>query len=215
MGNYFTICQSVIIGAEFIAALTAVLYFPRIKTVAYRVFAFYLIYIFSQELYFYFFDSFLSINKARYFTFIGFPIDYVFLYWFFAFNSLKNRKIFFVFSFVYLVSVLSEAIWGMGGVMHSFSYTIGIALLSVLLIMEFIKQIKSDEILYFKENKMFYITIGVILGYIGTFTFFSFNKVLYENQRELWYMLHLFFISMNSVMYLLFAASFIWGKRQL
>lgn len=214
MDNYFKICHSVIVGAEFIAALTAVVYFSKLKKVVWKVFAIYLVYIFLQELNFYFNESLFSIGKKQYINFIGIPIEYIFLYWVFAYHSLKNQKLFFLFSIVYLVSLLSESYWELEGVVKSFSYTIGILLLSFLLIMEFMKQIKSDEILHFKKNKMFYITIGVILGYIGSFTFFTFNSVLHTNHLELWYGFHVFFISMNTIMYLLFAASFIWGKRQ-
>ncbi len=214
MDNYFKICQTVIVGAEFIAALTAVLYFSKLKKVAWKVFAIYLIYIFFQELYFYFNESLFSISKTQFFNYVGIPIDFIFLYWIFAFHSFLNKKLFLLFSSIYIVSLFFESLSELEGVVNSFSYTLGIVLLSFLLIQEFLKQIRSDEILYFKENKMFYITLGVILGYIGTVSFFTFNEVLSKNYSQVRYVLHSFFIGMNTIMYLLFAASFIWGKRQ-
>ena len=99
-------------------------------------------------------------------------------------------------------------------VVYSLSFTMGIVFFCILVIMEFLKQIKSDEILYFKENKMFYIIVGVILGYLGTFPFLTFNKILYTNHIQIWNVLYVFYMFLNSLMYLLFAASFIWGKRQ-
>ena len=78
MENYFSIFRTIIVGAEFIAALTAVLYFTEIKKIVWKVFVVYLVYVFFQELYFYFNESIFSINKVHYLAFIGTPIEYVF-----------------------------------------------------------------------------------------------------------------------------------------
>jgi hypothetical protein len=92
------------------------------------------------------------------------------------------------------------------------SYTIGAFLLAIMVYLEFVKQIKSDEILNFKQNKMFYINIGVLLFYVGTLPFFAFDKYLYHNLNSLWSLYKTFFLFACSSMYLLFIASFIWGK---
>ena len=92
------------------------------------------------------------------------------------------------------------------------SYTVGVFLLSIMVYLEFIKQIKSEDILNFQNNKMFYINIGILLFYVGTLPFFAFDKQLYLNNNELWSNYKTFFLLSVNIMYLLFAASFIWGK---
>ena len=77
--------------------------------------------------------------------------------------------------------------------------------------MEFFKQIKNDDILEFSKNKMFYINIGLVLFYVGTLPFFGLYKLLIK-EIEIWNGYYLYFMVSNCIMYLLFAASFIWGK---
>lgn len=214
MEKYMNIFKAVLLGAEFIAALTAVLYFNKIKNIVWKVFAFYLVYVFLQELYFNLNESIFSISKIHYLAFIGTPIEYVFFYWLFAYNSLKKRDLFFIFSSIYLVSIPIEVLLKEGGVVYSLSFIVGILFLSILLVLEFLKQIKSDEILNFRENKMFYVLVGVILGYITTYPFFAFNNELWNNHRLIWNVYYVFFMCFTTIMYLLFTASFIWGKRQ-
>ncbi|AWG20559.1 hypothetical protein FFWV33_02930 [Flavobacterium faecale] len=96
-------------------------------------------------------------------------------------------------------------------VFKSINNSTGAFLLLIMVILEFIKQIKSDSILFYKENKMFYINIGVILFYIGTMPFMGlYNYIL--KVPEIWNNYYIYFMLSNCVMYLLFAASYIWGK---
>ncbi len=94
------------------------------------------------------------------------------------------------------------------------SYTIGVFLLAILSFLEFLKQIKSDEILNFKGNKMFYINIGVLIFYIGTLPFFAFDKILLDNNRTLWDSYLTFFLFSVNIINLFYIASFIWGKSK-
>ncbi|WP_272149004.1 hypothetical protein [Tenacibaculum aiptasiae] len=97
---------------------------------------------------------------------------------------------------------------------YAINLTVGTILLSFLVVLEFIKQIKNDNILEFNRNKMFYITVGVILFYIGTYPFFAFNDILIKDKYiHIWNMYYIYFLISNYLMYLLFAASFIWGKH--
>jgi hypothetical protein len=82
----------------------------------------------------------------------------------------------------------------------------------IMIIQEFVKQIKSDKILFFKENMMFYINLGIILFYIATLPFYAFNEVLYKESRSIWEAYSNVTLISCSLMYFLFAASFIWGK---
>ncbi|MBV1924571.1 MAG: hypothetical protein KUG68_11150, partial [Flavobacteriaceae bacterium] len=87
------------------------------------------------------------------------------------------------------------------------------ALLIILVVLEFMKQIKNDDILKYKENKMFYINIGMVLFYVGSFPYSVFRFELYEHYFSVWNIYYTYFLFTNCILYLLFAASFIWGKK--
>lgn len=82
----------------------------------------------------------------------------------------------------------------------------------LLVILEYYKQITSQEILNFNKNKMFYINLGITLSYIGTLPFMAFLSLLVK-YKEIWDMYFSYFLISVSVMYILFASSFIWGKQ--
>ncbi|CAM1365191.1 conserved membrane protein of unknown function [Tenacibaculum soleae] len=212
----YPILNKLLLGAELIAALVGFIYVFKLRNNYWKWFSFYLIFIFIQEFFWFFKSSFLNIKKEDYYAFIGIPFQYIFLYWLYAYKSLKSKNIFRVVSFIYLLTYIPlEFFFKKLNVVYSINLTIGTILLSFLIVFEFIKQIKNDNILMFKENKMFYINIGTILFYIGTYPFFAFYDILIrEPYIKVWNVYYIYFMVSNILMYLLFIASFIWGKHK-
>jgi hypothetical protein len=202
-----------IILAEFLAALIAVLYFKKVKNTYWIWFAYYLIFIFCAEL---LSKTILSDSielKKYYYNFFIIPIEFLFFYWLYAIKSLGKKKLFYVISSLYLLSYFPLVFFKVPlGIISSPNYVIGTLLLGVLILLEFLNQIKSDEILYFKQNKMFYINVGVVLFYVGTLPFYAFHYVLLTKNITLWNNYGTFALAACACMYFLFAASFIWGK---
>ncbi|QXP73722.1 hypothetical protein H0I31_12125 [Tenacibaculum sp. AHE15PA] len=208
--------NKVLLVAEFLSALVAFFYYKKVKYNYWKWFSIYLIFIFIQELYGNFFHVFLSIRKQDYYAFFGIPIQYFFFYWLYAYRSQKNVKLFIFCCFIYLISFIPLEIYkDKVRTLYSLNLTTGSVLLIILIILEFLKQIKNDNILKFKENKMFYINIGVTLFYIGTYPFIAFyNELIKIQYLDIWNAYYLYLLISSSIMYLLFAASFIWGKHQ-
>lgn len=202
---------------ELIAAIVALMYFKNFKNSYWKWFAYYLFYIVFYDviigrlaLGFY-----LSSKLDAYFAFVQIPIEFLFFIWLFALKSLNNKKLFWVCISVYLLSLIPDSSLSKGDYyFSSFNYIIGALLLLVLVILEFNKQIKSETILQFKEDKMFYINIGVVLFYIGTLPFFGLYYPIMK-VPEIWNNYYIYFMISNCIMYLLFASSFIWGKVKL
>jgi len=215
MLEYYSYIGNLLLGIEFFSALVSIFYFQKVKHSHWKWFAIYLIFIFIQEFFWKFTPSFIGIRKQDYYVFFGIPIQYLFFYWLYAFKSLKNRKLFIICFLVYSITYIPlEIYFKKIDVVYSLNLTVGTILLTLLIVLEFIKQIKNDDILKFKENKMFYINIGVILFYIGTYPLFAFydffSKGTYTN---IWNIYFLYFLITNCIMYLLFIASFIWGRN--
>lgn len=199
---------------QLLAAFLGAIYFFRLKESYWKWFSIYLILIFVQELFWMNNSSLDSAYKVIYYAFFGIPIEFIFLYWLYALKSLQNRKIFLTAVLVYIVTISISALSLEAKEVRSLGINVGSIILIVLLILEFIKQIKTDDILRFKENKMFYINLGLIIFYIGNYPYHVFSIVLYENHQNIWNVYYTYFLGSNCIMYLLFSISFIWGKAQ-
>lgn len=217
MLNYFPEMHKVLLGLQFIAALVGLIYYSRLRGTYWKLFSIYLVFIFIQEAFWTLSSLPLRNYSPYYYAYLGIPIQYLFFFWLFAYKSLKNKILFYLFSIAYLLSYIPvELYFKEINMVYSINLTIGTILLTFLVVMEFIKQIKNDNILKFKENKMFYINIGVIIFYIGTYPFFAFEDELSkEPYLHIWNAYYLYFLVSNYIMYILFAMSFIWGKHHL
>lgn len=213
MGAFQETLRILLLGAEGIAALIAILYFFRLKNSYWKWFSIYLVLIFVQEYWFRNHSSFLGITKQFYYTFFGIPIQYLFLYWLYGLKSLKNTKLFLYCSAVYVLILILVACFSTVLMTQATGINIGTIILMIVVVLEFMKQIKNDNILKFRENKMFYINLGVILFYVGSFPYNIFRMELYSNYYSVWKIYYSYFLIANCIMYLLFAASFIWGKK--
>ncbi len=219
--------SEILLGIEFLAGLVAVFYFFRLKNSYWKWFCVYLVFIFVQELFWFPKFSFFGITKPEftkvfdmdkqdYYAYWGIPVQYLFFFWLFALRSLKNKKLFIGFSLIYIATyILIKKIFGTElHIVYESNLATGTLLLSILVVLEFRRQIRTDEIFNFTRSKMFYITVGMILFYIGTFPFFALYETLIEDDNvKLWNGYFLYFKISNCIMYLLFIASFLWGKQ--
>ncbi len=207
----------ILLGTQGLCALVGFVCFFKCKRSYWSWFSVYLVFIFFQEAYWTFNPSLLGIKKPVYYGFLGIPVQYLFFFWLYAYKSLKNKRLFRIFSLVYLATYIPfELYYKKIDFVYSINLTTGTILLAFLVVMEYLKQIKNEDILRFKENKMFYINVGVILFYIGTYPFFAFADVLTkEPYLGIGNAYYIYFLLSNYIMYLLFAASFVWGKHPL
>jgi len=200
--------------SEFFSALVGVLYLYKLRNSYWKWFSIYLIIIFLQEYFWIVINTGFYTWNVEYYVFFGIPFQYIFLYWLYAYKSLKKKKLFILCSFVYLITIgIAVGFVALGQVL-ALSTTVGTLILTILVVLEFIKQIKNDDILKFRKNKMFYINIAMVLFYIGTYPYHVFGSELYNDFSKIDAIYYTYFLIANCIMYLLFAASFIWGKQQ-
>ena len=96
----------------------------------------------------------------------------------------------------------------------SFSYTIGNILLLVLLLMYFITFSKSDRILNYRQNRMFWVCLGLMIFYVGSMPFYGMRTTLYYQYPDIFYPYWYTQYGLNYLMYLLFIISFLWGREK-
>jgi len=211
--NANNILQYIIIAAEASSAFAGIWYFKTLKNTYWKYFACYCILIFANELFsLVVLDYFKEFRKYFYDAY-GIPVQFLFLFWLYAYKSLQMSKLFKVSITLYLASFLPHFFYAERySLINSMSYTVGCFLLLIMGILEFVKQVNSDGILYFKQNKMFYINLGVVLFYVGTMPFFAFMRQLYDYDIDLFYNYRMFAFITTIILYLSYTASFIWGK---
>jgi hypothetical protein len=208
-----SILENALYYCQFFAALIGGIYFFKLRKTYWGWFSIYLIFVFLMDS-FWSSTSIDAIHKVRYFTFIGVPIEFIFFYWLYAMKSLKN-KVFFILSVsIFLTQLIIVSFFKDVNETFSLNMSIGAIILMVLVVSEFIKQSKSDDILKMKENKMFYINLAMILFYICNYPYHVLGPELHKNHLDIWNVYRAYFLSSNCLMYLLFAASFIWGKTR-
>lgn len=210
--NTQKILSETLIWVQLLTALVASFHFPALKKTHWKWFVVYCCAIFLMEAVAKWGLKMYPSYISTYYDFFVIPTEFVFFYWLYAVNSLNNQKLFWIITGLFGISFLPYfTIIHKPGMMLSLSYTVGTVLLMLLVILEIFKQIKSEKILLFHTNYMFYINIGIMLLYVGTLPFFSFYNLLL-NEANLWSNYYTFFLIANHLMYLLFTAAFIWGK---
>lgn len=213
MTEFQLLLQDCMRMSEGIAAFISILYFKKTKGSHYRYFSIFLIIIYLCELIGKYGDEYFTYSKNAFYNYFVIPLEFVFLFWLYAYKSLNQKKIFWLFSVLFALSYLVNEIYFLKNKqIFSFNYTFGSLLLMFLVIMEYYKQINSDNILNFAKNRMFYINLGVTLFYIGTLPFWTFYFQLVE-YKEIWGLYFSYFLISGIIMYLLFAYSLVWGKQ--
>ncbi len=203
-----------IIFVELLCAFIATLNYKKFKKSYWIYFVYYVIGIAILE----FIGFFLLTNhlefKGNYYEYLVIPFQFIFFFWLYAINSLKNKKLFLTVLSIYILTFLLTHYFSFEKtrIINEVSYSVGCLMLLLLIILEFINQIKSDDILNFKKNTMFYVNLGVALFYIGTLPFFAFDGFASENMRHFWLNYWTLFLILNYVLYSLFIAAFIWTK---
>lgn len=201
-----------LIWLQLFAALAALFSWRKVKHSHWKWFAIYLWIIFIVEVFSRWGLADRPQQRMHLYDYFGIPIQFLFFYWLYGAKSLANKWLFIIFSGLYALSFLPYfTLFGRQTIVYSLSYTVGNILLMFLVFLELLQQIKSDKIVEFRSNFMFYINIGIMLFYIGTLPFFSFYGLILKDMR-IWTAYYLFFMIANHIMYLLFSCAFIWGK---
>lgn len=154
-------------------------------------------------------NEFVVLNQATV------AIEMLFINWFF-YKSLPSRfKILPVIGSLFYCSALVFEKYNFvnsGYYFESLSYTVGNLFTLVYAIIYFIDLIGSDKLLHFYRLATFWIVLGILIFYLGTFPFFGLYNELIKNLAiftpAAWVA-----TTLNYTMYILFSIGMIWGKE--
>lgn len=212
MKELVNVLMLTLIYSVFIPVIIGLFTFKKFKNTYWKWFFAYLIFILISGLGNKWIKELLSLKDNDFYIFFIIPIEFIFFYWLYAYQSLKNKKLFWICVSVYLISFVANIfIAAKNLIFYSFTYVVGSFLLAILVFLEYMKQIHSNDIIRFKENMMFYVNLGVSLLYVGTLPLFSFYSILLKD-TEIFYGYYALFLIVNHLMYILFSFAFLWGK---
>lgn len=211
MADFQYILGKTLLFSEVMAGIIGVIKFRKFKGSHWKWFIYYLVFIAISELSCEFIWSYIPQYRTYYYDFFIIPLEFLILFWLYSYKSLNNKKLFWISCGICFLSLFPYFAFGGKDVVNSFNYIVGTFLLSIMIILEYNKQMKSDDILRFKENMMFYINIAVGLFYVGTLPYFAFNSLLWKDQLIFHNYANFFYIT-DILMYLLFSIALLWGK---
>lgn len=211
MSDLQNILLKILLVAEVTAAVIGVVKFKKFRDTHWKWFIYFLLFIALSELFSFFVLCNFIKFRGYFYDFFVIPIEFLFLFWLYGYKSLNKKKLFWISVIIYTLSLFPYFIFGEYTLVNSLNYIVGTFLLSFMIILEYDKQIKSDAILKFKENMMFYINTAVGLFFVGTLPFFAFHSLIWKD-AVIWNNYYLFFMLTNILMYTLFSIALLWGK---
>jgi hypothetical protein len=213
----FKVVEYILNVTEIIAFLTGVFFLKKNKHNNWKWFVFYLGFILLSEV----IGKtvrFLHFNNQYIYSYILIPIEFIFFHWlYYQYSTLKEKRRIIVSLILYIFSFIIEEIFfdeSRKFFFLSFSYTIGNAVLLFIIFQYFFRLINSERILYFYQEHLFWISCGLLLFYLGTSPYFGLYNYLRNGHLDILYGYAYIMYFLNCSMYLLFAASFIWGKEK-
>lgn len=95
----------------------------------------------------------------------------------------------------------------------SFSYTVGNIFMLIFILLYFWKLSVSEKILFFYKERMFWVCVGMLFFWLGSLPYYGLFNYMVKNFMNILPAYAWLMLSLNYLMYTLFAVSFIWGKE--
>jgi hypothetical protein len=203
---------------EALAAITGFITWRKWRNNCFKWFPIYLSVLFLCECAGYFFGA----TKNYYaldilYNFFVVPLEISFICWLFYKNLSEGfKKTILALWFIYFVSlVLDHTIFNNRDyIFRSVSYSIGNMVILILTLCYFISLALSSDILYFRNRLMFWISIGFLVFYLGTFPYFGLYNLMAKKYMSSFINYTWVMIFLNYIMYILFTLGFLWGKSK-
>lgn len=152
-----------------------------------------------------------------FYNYLVIPGEFLFYYWLFSNDERLGKKLPIYIALGYFVAFGFEKTGNTsnyGLQFGSFSYTIGIIGLLVLIIRYLYLLSNSDDILHFKSQPMFWISVGLLVFWLGSLPYYGLLNYLYQNFPQLFSSYTWVAMVLNYLMYSLFICAFLWQKEK-
>lgn len=206
-------------GLEIVSLLFSFVYFNKFGKKNAFIFPIYLAIIVIIETFGWFMaERGLFKQNILWYRYFGLPFQYIFFFWYFVeiINTKTTKLFFWLCLIVYLISWSLEFYFLPKEFEDkmAISNTMGSLIILILVFAYFYKLILSNDILLFYQKQSFWISVGVLIYYLGSFPFYGAGNYLYKNFENLYLIYIQVVLIFACIMYLLFTVSYIWGKEK-
>lgn len=215
MKERLKLIQEILNCCEGIALLAGIMVWWFITDKRVKAFVLYLLFIVIGELLgWYFRKQKLTGDNMILYNYFVIPVEFLFSYWFLYsyMPSKMTQKICIAFSAISILSRVFELKFLKDERLFfsSLSYVISSLLLLILILFFLWQFIKSDKLLHYDRHFDFWVTIALLIYYLGCFPLWTFYNYLYNTSKESFYVYWQIQMYLNMLMYLLFATALLW-----
>ena len=204
--------------AELFACLTGFYHWKKWRGTPWRLYTCYLLFIvLSEALGDYTKEHNLKAANIFVITYLAVPAEFLSAFYIFfatAAGSKMTQRMSVITTLIYMVFWIADVclLYHPDTVFYSMTYTVGNVLLLILIMRYLLLLAVSKGIIMIGNNILFWICVGWLLFYLGTFPYYALRNTLRVSQPLIYlYYSYLQFV-LNICMYLFFAIGFIWGK---
>jgi hypothetical protein len=212
--------QYLLFCCEWIAAIAGIIAWKHVKNTRYKYFVGYLLFIAVGDIVAYNIAHNASslakrmlANELLYDLFI-IPIEFLFFYWFYyrCFTKPIHKKYCMAFAVCSIIfRVLESTVWSNENFsFSSLSYLVSSVFLIALVLLYLVQFMRSDNIIHYHRHFDFWVTLGLLVYFLGTFPLFAFYNYLNHENKPFFYNYWRVQMSLNMLMYLFFSFAFIW-----
>ncbi len=216
-----------VLFSELLASIIGTIFFFKFKHTYLRYFLFLLWFIFLSEIFAHYIHDHKIKSLIYYKESNGWYYNHwvynvldtlsfmVYYYIFYnALNTLKHKKLVKLFAILYILfSIINWTfIQNFLSEMQSYLFITGAIFLIISIILYFIELLKSEKILIFHKNLLFWISIGLLIYYAGSIPFAAeYNGyALIPGIHDLFLIVYI----LATTMYLTFTFGLIWSKKE-
>lgn len=145
------------------------------------------------------------------------PFQVIYYFWLINRNIVTNKRLYYIGTVVFLVSVIIEyfkLVKLEGYFFNSFSYMVANLLILAHILRYFYQLSKNDRILFFYKERMFWVSLGLLIFWLGCLPFFGIFNYLVINYPKVFTIYFNVTLLFNFIMYTCFLISFIWAEKE-
>lgn len=203
---------------EGLAALTGFLCWKKLFPKYWRAFPFYLLLITCFEFTGWYMNSHGYKPQAKMmYSYFVIPLEFLFMY--FLYSKCLNKifhKILFIFFISFVLSFFTEylILRGMKWDWMSLTYMTGSITILILSVLYVLQLIAIDKVIHFRHDLFFWVNLGIMLFYVGTFPYYVTANYLYKINVNMAWVLSWMVVILNYIMYTFFIIGFLCSRKQ-
>lgn len=161
-------------------------------------------------------ENYSKLNFYYYQLFV-IPFQVIYYFWIINKNIISGRRVYYIGTVLFIISAIAESFTLVnlqGYYFASFSYMVANILMLIHILRYFYQLSKTDRILFFYKERMFWVSLGLLIFWLGALPFFGIFNYLFINYPGVTLAYHKVVLGFNYVMYTCFLISFIWAAKE-